>query len=288
MRAPNLKSINYWSYPGGMEGTLQVSEFLRKAKDHGYDAVELCIGETGALNLETSEHECKGFLAEAERVGIKVASVASGTYWSFALGDEDEASRSKAIAALKKMARITGWLGCRTLLTIIGAVDVFFLPDRPAQRYEQVLERATEGLKQVLPVAEEAGVVLGLENVWNKLLLSPTEVAAFIDSFGSPSIGAYVDVANILPYGYPEQWLRILGRRVAGVHFKDYRRAVGTAEGFVDLLEGDVNWPEVRAAIEEIGYQGPVVAELIPLYRHYPEVRAANTSRAMDAILGRA
>ena len=112
-------------------------------------------------------------------------------------------------------------------------------------------------------------------------------MAGFIDSFDSPYLGAYFDVANVLPFGYPEQWLRILGKRVVGVHFKDYRRAVGTAEGFVDLLEGDVNWPEVVKALEEIGYEGPVAAEMIPRYRHYPLVRAANASRAMDAILGR-
>ncbi len=284
----NLKSINYWSYPGGLEGTLPVGDFLRKAKAHGYEAVELCIGVAGALGLETSEDECEAILADASSVGIKIASVASGTYWGFALGDSDSANREKAVDALLKMIRITSWLKCKALLTILGAVDVFFLPNREPQRYDEVLTNASAGLKLVLPEAESRGVVLAIENVWNKFLLSPTELAAFIDSFSSPSLGAYLDVANILPYGYPEQWLRILGPRVAGVHFKDFRRAVGTAEGFVDLLEGDVNWPQVVDAIHAIGYSGPVVAELIPLYKHYPEVRCANTSRAMDAILDRA
>ena len=89
----------------------------------------------------------------------------------------------------------------------------------------------------------------------------------------------------MLAYGHPEDWLRVLVKRVAGIHFKDFKRAVGTAEGFVDLLEGDVNWPAVMASIRAIGYDGPVVAEMIPYYKHCPEVRVANTSRAMDAIL---
>ena len=186
------------------------------------------------------------------------------------------------------MTYITAWLGARTLLTIPGAVDIFFKPDAPVLSYDIVWERTTEGLRRVLPLAETLGVSLGIENVWNKFLLSPLEMARFIDSFDSPAIGAYVDVANILPYGYPQQWLKILGRRVVGIHFKDFRRAVGTIEGFVDLLEGDVDWPEVMAAIMEIGYDGPLVAEMIPLYKHYPEVRVANTSRAMDAIMERA
>lgn len=283
----NLKSINYWSYPGGLEGTLAVEEFLAKATKHGYDAVELCIGESGALGLDTTEVRCKEILALAEKMGIKVASVASGIYWAYALADASAENRAKAKEALEKMLHITSWLNCKTILTIPGAVDVFFDPGRAVQPYDEVLKYAKEGLAAVLPTAERVGVRMGIENVWNKFLLSPVEMASFIDSFGSEAIGAYVDVANVLPYGYPEQWLRILGPRVAGVHFKDFRRAVGTAEGFVDLLEGDVNFPTVMAAIHEIGYDGPVVAELIPLYKLYPEVRCAITSIAMDAILGR-
>jgi hexulose-6-phosphate isomerase len=283
-----LKSINYWSYPGGLEGTLPVETFLEDAQRHGFEAVELCIGATGALDLDTDTARCRDILRHAERVGVQVASVASGLYWDYALASDSPADREQAVAALERMVRITADLRCRTLLTIPGAVDVFFKPDAPVIAYDAVWERATAGLRRVLPLAEELGVTLGIENVWNRFLLSPLEMVRFIDQFASPSLGAYFDVANVLPFGYPEQWLRLLGPRVAGVHFKDYRRAVGTVEGFVDLLEGDVDWPAVVAALAEIGYDGPVVAEMIPLYRHHPHVRATNTSRAMDAILGRA
>lgn len=283
-----LKSINYWSYPGGLEGTLPLPDFFAKAKRDGYEAVEVAIGHEGELTVDATEEQCRQILDLASQAGVKVASVASGTYWTRSVGDEDQASRSAAIEDLKKMIRITGWLGGGTLLTIPGAVDVFFMPDRPAQSPDGVLKRAHAGLKQCLPVAEEHGVKLGIENVWNRLFMSAPELRDFIDSFGSDHIGSYLDVGNVLPFGYPEHWLRILGKRIVGIHFKDYRRAVGTAEGFVDLLEGDVNWPEVMAAIKEISYEGPIPAEMIPLYAHYPEVRCANTSRAMDAIMGRA
>lgn len=278
------KSINYWSFPGGLEMALDPREAIRLAREHGYEAIELCIGDAGsAFGIDASEalcHELKG-------MGMPIPSVASGLYWSRALGDHDPSSRAQAVDDLKAMIRIAAKLGAKTLLTIPGAVEVFFLPDRPVQPYDEVLRNVSEGLRQVLPVAEEHGVRLGIENVWNKFLLSPTEMAAFIDSFGSPALGAYLDVANVLAFGYPEQWLRILGRRIVGVHFKDYRKSVGSVDGFVDLLEGDVNWPEVVKALGEIGYEGPVVAEMIPGYRHHPMVRIANTSRAMDAILGR-
>ncbi len=281
------KSINYWSYPGGLEGTLPLKEFFSHAARHGFESVEVCIGSAGVLSYETTETECERILDQAAEAGVEISSVASGTYWEFSLASENLDARKRALDALCKMALLTGKLGCRTLLTIPGAVDVFFQPEFAVQSYADVLERAHGGLCDALPTAASANVILGIENVWNKFLLSPTEMAAFIDSFHSPNLGAYVDVANILPYGYPEQWLRILGKRVAGIHFKDFRRAVGTIEGFVDLLSGDVNWPEVTKAIAEIGYDGPVVAEMVPLYRHYPMARCAATSLAMDHILGR-
>lgn len=283
-----LKSVNYWSMPGGLDGTLDVFEFLRLAKQHRFDAVELCIGEVGtAFGLDVDQPRAQAVLAEAEKIGVRVASVASGLYWGRALADGDPAARSGALEDLKRMLEISGWLGVKTLLTIPGAVDVFFLPDRPALSYDHVWKHATEGIRAALPAAEAAGVRMGIENVWNKFLMSPREMAEFIDQFDSPWVGAYVDVANLQPFGYAEQWIRLLGRRVVGVHFKDFRKAVGTLDGFVDLLEGDVNWPEVMDALREIGYDGPVACEMIPCYRHYPMVRIANTSNAMDAILGR-
>jgi len=280
-----LKSINYWSFPGGLDGAADIRYVLEKAKGYGYDAVELCIGLSGQLTPETTQAECAAILKMASEIGIKVGSVASGIYWAYNLASEAEADRAKAVDTLKKMVRVTSWLGCKTLLTIPGAVDIFFDPAAPVIPYETVRERAIAGLSEVLPEAADCRVTMAIENVWNKFLLSPYEMKTFIDQFNSPYIGAYVDVANLLPFGHAEDWLRVLGKRVAGIHFKDFKRSVGTLDGFVDLLEGDVNWPGVMTAIREIGYDGPVVAEMIPYYKHCPEVRVANTSRAMDAIL---
>ncbi len=287
-RTPNpriTKGLNCWSLPGGLEGTLTPETAIAKAKQYGFQALELCVAPTGAFGLDTTEARCKEVVALAADQGIKLLSVASGTYWGRSLGSPDKAESTSALDDLQKLIQITGWLGAKTLLTIPGAVDVFFDPARPVHQYDDVLKNAAEGLRAAIPNAEALGVRMGIENVWNRFLLSPTEMAGFIDSFNSKSVGSYFDVGNVLPFGYPEQWLRILGHRVVGIHFKDFRRAVGTAEGFVDLLEGDVNWPAVMAEIAAIGYDGPVVAEMIPQYKHYPEVRVANTSTAMDAIL---
>lgn len=283
-----LKSINYWSVPGGLEGTLCPFDFLKIVADNGFEAAELCPADVGSqFGIDATQAKCEELRNDADKLGLTLASTASGLYWARSLADADPQLREKAQDDLKKMLQIASWLGAKTHLTIPGAVDVFFLPDRPALPYQHVWHYATEGLKAVLPTAEALGVKMGIENVWNKFLLSPHEMALFIDQFDSPFVGAYVDVANLMPFGHSADWLRHLGQRVAGIHFKDFRRAVGTAEGFVDLLEGDVDWPEVMKAISEIGYQGAVVAEMIPLYKNNPLVRVANTNRAMDAILGR-
>ena len=281
------KGLNAWSLPGGLAGTLAPEAAIERAKRYGFESLELCVAAEGALGLDATEARCREIAGRARDAGIRLESVASGTYWSRSLGDPDAAIRAGANDDLRRLIEIAAWLGARTLLTIPGAVDVFFDPARPVHPYDEVLRNAAEGLRAAAPFAEAHAVRLGIENVWNRFLLSPTEMAGFVDGIGSPAVGVYLDVANVLPFGYPEQWLRILGPRVVGVHFKDFRRAVGTAEGFVDLLEGDVDWPAVMEALDGVGYDGPVVAEMIPLYRHHPEVRVANASRAMDAILGR-
>ncbi|GAG27908.1 unnamed protein product, partial [marine sediment metagenome] len=146
--------------------------------------------------------------------------------------------------------------------------------------YDVCYERATEAVKQILPAAEEAGVVIGIENVWNKFLLSPLEMRDFIDNFGSKMVVAYFDVGNILLTGYPDQWIRILGERIKRVHVKDFKTSVGTVEGFVDLLEGDVDFEAVKQALGEIGYDGYVTAELLPFEPGRPE----KTAQAMKKI----
>ncbi len=281
-----LKSINYWSFPGGLDGTLPVKDFFQQAKDNGFSAVELAIGEPGsALGTDATKEDCFKIVELAKTIGVELPSVASGLYWGRNLADAEASNRKAAKEDLERMLRITSWLGAKTLLTIPGAVDVFFLPDRPKLTYEHVWTHATEGLKSVLPVAEEVQVRIGIENVWNKFLMSPQEMSMFLDQFDSPMIGSYFDVGNVLAFGFPEDWIHHLGSSIVGVHFKDFRVNVGTIDGFVDLLEGDVHWPDVMAALRAINYDGPVVAEMIPGYKFHPMVRIGNTSRAMDAIL---
>ncbi len=148
--------------------------------------------------------------------------------------------------------------------------------------YDQAYEVSQKSIRELLATAEELDVMMCLENVWNKFLLSPLEMRDFIDSFDSPLVQAYFDVGNILLYGYPEQWIEILGPRIKKVHIKDFN--VGTRE-FVGLLQGDVDYPTVMAAFRSIGYDGYITAEL-PSYSQFPKQFVYDTAAQMDAIFG--
>lgn len=213
--------------------------------------------------------------------------MASGLYWTYNYTSENEANRVKAKEITKKQLEVASWLGCDTILVVPGAVDVAFEPESEIVEYDVAYDRALSALKELAPYAEELKVSIGIENVWNKFLLSPVEMADFIDKVGSDYVGSYFDVGNVVYIGHPEHWIKVLGNRIKKVHFKDYRKEAGSLCGFVDLLSGDVNWPKVMEQFKNIGYDNWVTAEMLPPYTHYPETIVYNTSNAMDKIIGR-
>ena len=188
-----------------------------------------------------------------------------------------------------------------TILVVPGVVGIDFSPDQIVPdadaddiknimdivEYDVAYERSLEAIQELANYAEEKEVVIGIENVWNKFLLSPLEMRDFIDRIGSGYVGVYMDVGNVVYTGYPEQWIKILGNRIKKVHFKDYRRDAGGLAGFVDLLAGDVNYIKVIDALERIGYEGYVNAEMTPVYKCYSDQIVYNTSSTMDRILRR-
>ena len=143
----------------------------------------------------------------------------------------------------------------------LGADTVLLVPAvvNENTRYADAYTRSQQHIRKLLPHAERLKVVIAVENVWNNFLLSPLEFARYIDEFRSPWVKAYFDVGNVLAYGWSEDWIRTLGKRIHRVHLKDFRRG---PRQFVNLLEGDVNWREVRRALEEVGYTGYLTAEL--------------------------
>jgi L-ribulose-5-phosphate 3-epimerase len=277
------KGINIWSF----NGASSIADCIQLAKKAGFDGIELSLNESGELGLNASEKDVLGIKARLEAAELEIAGLATGLYWSYAMTSADPVIRDKAIDVCKKQLEVAALLGVDTILVIPGAVGVDFIPEAEVTDYEYAYDRALESIGKLVPYAESAGVCIGIENVWNKFLLSPLEMRSFIDALGTSYVGSYFDVGNTLQNGYPEQWIRILGHRIKKVHFKDYRRQAGGLHGFVDLLAGDVNYPEVMKALHAIGYDNYVTAEMIPPYIHHTDQIIFNTSHAMDAIMGR-
>ncbi len=276
------KGINIWSFASGT-----LLEKLRLAKDAGFEGVEVAINETGELGFERTKEDLLNLKAEAEKIGIEIFSVCNDLVWANSLTSADPAEVERAKKFVRRQLEVASILGAETILIVPGAVSVEFAPHFGVVEYDVVYDRALAALKDLAKDAEKYKVTIGVENVWNGFLLSPLEMRDFIDAVGSDYVQAYFDVGNVMKLGYPEHWIKVLGKRIKKVHFKEYRRAVGSLDGFVDLLAGDVNWKGVIEEFGKVGYDGWVAAEMIPTYAQYSEQIVYNTSAAMDKILGR-
>lgn len=272
------KGISIWAFPNQ-----EPRDCFRMAKRFGYDGIELSFDESGPISPQSAETELMEIRKAAESHGLSLYSLASGLYWSISLTAEDPSERERAEQLVRKQLDAAAALGCDTILILPGMVSGLGAAD-PVVPYEIVYERAQAALLRLAEYAEKKRVTIGIENVWNKFLLSPMEMRDFIDRIGSQRVAAYFDVGNVVRDGYPEQWIRILGHRIAKVHFKDYKRAIGTISGFVELLAGDVDFAAVMRALREVGYDGWVTAEVFPSNSDF-EAFLRKTSEAMDCIL---
>ena len=209
---------------------------------------------------------------------------------------------TKCIKDSDNALRVAVMLKAGSLLVVPGAVNIFFDPSSETVRYDDAIKRSMAALKKIARSAAAHKIHVGIENVWNKMLLSPLEMRSFVDDIGSRYLGVYFDVGNVILTGFPEHWIRILGRRIKRVHLKDFKwefvpdvkklssykgfargQCWGTRAALCDLGAGDVNWREVMKALKAVRYRGPVTAEMLP-----PEPGVLRrTSKAMDIILGR-
>ena len=276
------KGINIWSFPQG-----NIKDNLSLAQKAGFEGVELSIGNSAELTLSSTENEIKEIKKIADDMGLSLYSLCCNSCWDLRLTDDDKNIREQAKDMIKKQLDTAKLLGADTILVIPGVVNACFSMPEKKVAYDVAYERSFTALSELKTYAEQLKVSIGLENVWNKFLLSPIEMKNFIDKLASDYVGSYLDIGNTLHISYPEDWVRILGKRIKKVHFKDYRVDAGGLHGFVDLLSGDVNYPEVIKALAEVGYDGWVTAEMIPNYKYYTEQIIFNTSNSMDKILGR-
>ena len=233
-------------------GNMSLADTLSLCQDAGYDAVELTFNESKDTDINMSDAELRGIAETCKAAGVDIGSITAGYADRGNLLSLDATEREKGTRSLARGIEVAGALGVGGILLHPGQLTV-------EGTYQQVWDNLVGILRELAPSAEAHRVAVGLENVWNKFLLSPKEMREIVDEIGSDWVGTYLDTANLMAYGYPEHWIRELGSRIKRVHFKDFSR---DAHQFVNLLDGDTDWPAVMEAFRAIGYDGYVIHEV--------------------------
>jgi L-ribulose-5-phosphate 3-epimerase len=254
---------------GGFAGETPVSQAIRQAKEFGYDGLELSFGD-GEIVAGIDKTKCEEIRNAASDAGMQLRTMATGKYWGQSLSDPREEVRQQAIEFTKDYLWAAYELGIETILVVPGHVAVPWDDSQPVIPYAKAWELSTLSLRECLPLAEDLGINIAIENVWNWFLADPMSMRLFVDQFNSPRLGVYFDAGNVLINGYPEHWVEILGDRIKAVHVKNFSRndCGGLLHGFGDdLLTGDLNWPVFTQALQTINYTGTITAEMIPFCR---------------------
>ena len=230
----------------GVKGS--VLEKMKAIKEAGFDGAEMMS------HMNQDE-----VLRARDEVGLAIPSVCAALHWEKPLSHPDPKVREAGLEGLKQALRDAKRYGASSILFVPAVVNKDI-------SYADAYTRSQAEIRKAVPLAEELGVKIAIENVWNQFLLSPLEAARYVDEFNSPAVGWHFDVGNILNYGFPEQWIRVLGKRIQKIHIKEFSRKKRDNEGLwkgfdVPLLEGDNNWPEVMKAVDEIGYTGWAITE---------------------------
>ncbi len=274
-QAPDLsdRPLNKKSLKWGMiKEEMSVLEKFRLIQELGFDGIEL--DSPSDLNPEE-------VLDAIEQTDIVVPGLVNSKHWSRPLSDPDPAVREECTNSMIESLEVCKKLGGTTVLLVPAVVN-------DSVSYDEAWERSTAEIYKMLPKAKETGIKIAIENVWNNFLLSPLEAVRYIDQFDSPYIGWYMDIGNIIRYGWPEQWIRILGNRVFKIDIKDYSREKANEEGVwkgfeTRLGEGSVDWAKVNEALADVGYNGWGSAEVSGGDRN----RLSEISGRMDTIYAR-
>jgi L-ribulose-5-phosphate 3-epimerase len=257
---------------GSVPGNIPVAEKFKLIQQAGFEGVEMDSG------MDRDE-----VLGARDATGLTIASVVDSVHWQKSLSDPSPEVRQAGLEGLTTALRDCKAYGATSVLLVSAVVNEHV-------SYDDAYTRSVAEIRKVTGLAEELGVKIAIENVWNHFLLSPLEAARYVDEFHSPAVCWHFDVGNIVNTGWPEQWIHILGPRIHKLHIKEYSRKKRDEEGLwkgfhVEYLEGDNNWPAVMKALDEVGYKGWGTAE--PAY--WPEgvdlpTRLRQISQKLDEI----
>jgi len=247
---------------------LSYADRMKMARDVGFEVVQ--------APTTPDEHEAEEIRKAADGASVRIDSVMNMDHWQYPLSSSDPAVVEKSLAGMRTSLQNAKLWGSDAVLLVPAVVN-------PQTSYRDAWSRSQKEIRKLLPLAEELKIVIAIEEVWNKFLLSPLEMSAYIKEFQSPWIQAWFDVGNVLLYGYPQDWIRTLGKSIAKVHLKDFKRRENGYE-WVNLGDGDVDWEAVREAFRQIGYAGSAITEL----KVGDEAYLRDVSRRVDRlVLGR-
>ena len=228
---------------GKLPKDLPDPEKFKLARESGFEGIEAYP----MADLDAAKRQGE----EAREAGVPVHSITYGG-WGAPMSSPDPEVIAKGHAEIENALRTAHAMKVDTVLLVPAKVT-------PEVRYIEAWQNSQKNIRPLLPLAEELGVVIAVEVVWNKFLLSPLEFAQYIDEFDSPWLQGYFDIGNVVIFGYPQDWIRTVGKRIRRVHVKDFIRK---GYEWCNLpYEGDVDWPEVRNALAEIGYTGWITEE---------------------------
>jgi L-ribulose-5-phosphate 3-epimerase len=225
---------------------LSTADRFKMARDVGFEVAQ--------VPTEPDAREAEEIKKAAEAASIRIDSVMNMDHWKYPLSSSDRAIVEKSLAGMRTSLHNAKLWGSDAVLLVPAVVN-------PQTSYRDAWTRSQKEIRTLIPLAEELKVVIAIEEVWNKFLLSPLEMAKYIDEFQSPWIKAWFDVGNVVLYGYPQDWIHALGNRILKVHVKDFKRKEN-GYAWVNLGDGDVDWAAVRQAFADIGYSGSAITEL--------------------------
>ena len=282
------KSINQWAFPYPQQ--MNLKECLQLAKDAGFDGIELNYDLENDLSPNSGTKDYQDIRRLAEKIGIRISGLCSFLFWPYPLSSNDQTNRAKGMELAGKIAQAAHDLGAENVLLVPGAVDIPWRDDYEPVPNDVCDRRAREAVRKLARQAEKLKVCLNVENIFfSGYLMTPDEMNEFVDSFQSEYVKIHFDTGNISIFQYPEHWVRLMGKRIKNIHFKEFSKKSTdySLETFRPLLDGTTNWPAVTEELDKIGYHGYVTFEYFHPYPHYPEALIYQTSDSLDRILGR-
>lgn len=226
--------------------TLSTLEKFQIAKEAGFEEIE--------CPTTPEKDKAEEILAASKKTGVRIHSIMNSDHWRYPLSSADPATVEKCMEGMRTSMHNAKLWGAETVLLVPAVVN-------PETSYSDAWTRSQKKIRELIPLAKELKVIIAVEEVWNKFLLSPIEFGKYVDDFNSEWVKAYFDVGNVAFYGYPHDWIRTLGKRIVKLHFKDFSHRKSVT-AFPQLGEGDIDFPAIHKALADIGYKGSATLEV--------------------------